>query len=158
MWTPDRRAVARFWSNDGRRWDVAIYGDRGEQRLQSKRGVTKAYAEKWARKMLVARNPQDDPRAAIAYATELARKHAMAGRPKSGGLGIGTRGGISPRDLKLLKSTYSRVYDETRALAGSRSVNPRALLFRTRSAALAYARSHGIPKSRYSLKRVQRAR
>jgi hypothetical protein len=55
-WSPDRRSVARFYSNDGARWDVAIYGDGGEQRLQSKRGVTKAYGEKWAAGMLAARS------------------------------------------------------------------------------------------------------
>src|SRR5580692_8255042 len=150
MWTPDKRSVARFWSNEGTRWDVAIYGDRGEQRLQSKRGVTKATAEKWARKMLTARmrNPADDPRAAVEYATELARKHALSGRPKYKGvtLGIGTRGSISPRDLKLVKSTYSRVYDETKALKGSGRVNPRQMIFRTKADALKYARARGVKK------------
>ncbi len=36
--------------------------------------------------------------------------------------------------------------------------NPQHLLFSTKSQALAYARSHGIPKSRFSLKRMKKAR
>jgi hypothetical protein len=61
MWAPDRRSVARFYSNDGTRWDVAIYGDKGEQRLQSKRGVTLATAQKWASKILRERAHRRNP-------------------------------------------------------------------------------------------------
>jgi len=39
-----------------------------------------------------------------------------------------------------------------------RAANPKQLLFPTKAAATAYAKSHGIPKSRYSLKRIKKVR
>ncbi len=39
-----------------------------------------------------------------------------------------------------------------------RAANPKQLLFATKAAANAYAKTHGIPKSRYSLKRMKKAK
>jgi hypothetical protein len=159
MWTPDKRSVARFWSNDGSRWDVGIYGDGGNsQRLQSKRGVTRSYAEKWARgmlakrmKMIAARNPN-----------VVGERWEYAYRGKKKGVWR----------MLFAVSTIVRDNGATVTFADGRTVpnealvrpvgprnagNPKrgGMLFRTKASARKYAREHGLKG--YSIRKVKRA-
>jgi hypothetical protein len=54
---------------------------------------------------------EQEDREAVEYGEQMGRDAALAGRPKSRSLGIGTRGHISPRAVKLFKAAYSRAYD-----------------------------------------------
>ncbi len=59
-----------------------------------------------------------------------------------------------PKQNPRRKSTARRKSSTKR----KRSANPKMLLFATKTAARQYAESHGIPKSRYTLKRMKKAR
>jgi hypothetical protein len=63
------------------------------------------------------------------FGEEMGRDAAFKGRPASKGLGIGTRGSISPRSLKLFKKVYAESYARTKAAmasaGGAGRVNPK---------------------------------
>lgn len=53
-----------------------------------------------------------ETREAIEYGRKMGEAAALAGRPPSATLGVGTRGHVSPRSLKLFKAAYSAAYNQ----------------------------------------------
>lgn len=61
----------------------------------------------------------------------------------------------SPKDFRL-KRTAEQFAARMQKKADARSRNPRSLVFRTKAAALKYARSHGVKK--FSIRKLKRGR